>query len=56
MSYLNTEPPECVYAGDGAAPIAYKHIEDPVVPPALGEVWQLMLKGVLQEFKHHGDN
>ena len=53
MRYLNTEPPKRVDAGDGAAPVAYKNIEDPVVPPALREVWQLMLQGVLQEFKHH---
>ncbi len=41
---------------DRPSSVADDHVEDPVIPPALGEVWKLVLEGVFQELEHDGDH
>lgn len=41
---------------DGAAQIADEHVQDPMIPPALGEVGQLVLQRVFQELEHDRDD
>ena len=53
---VSNSPPECVDAENGAPAIADDDVQDPVIPPALGEVVELMLEAVLQELEHDGDD
>ena len=56
FSDLETEPAQRVYPEDGASSVADEHVQDPMVPPALGEVSELVLKGVFKKLKHNRDH
>ena len=53
---LYGEIPEGKQTEDRSPSVADDHVEDPVIPPALGEVWKLVLEGVFQELEHDGDH
>ena len=50
---INVCSPECKKAQKCPTCVADKDVEDPVIPPALTKVWQLMLEGILHELERH---
>lgn len=53
---LHRQVPQCQHAENGAAAVADDHVQDPVIPPTLGKVWQLVLERIFQKLEHDRDD